>query len=245
LSPLHIVALDTTTREGSVAVARDAALIAARSGDAALTHGQRLPGDIMAALDAAHLTIDDVDLLAVAAGPGSFTGLRVGIATVQGLAVARGIEVVPVPTLEALARSLDPQMPNELVAAWMDGQRGEIFGILYDEAGRELMPPVAGVPERVLENWHLPHNRSVAFIGDGAVRYRGMIDAQAGGRARIVHPPPLAGTIARIAFEERHRAVGPHQVVPIYVRRPDAELARDRRQAARTESGTDPAREKP
>lgn len=245
MSPLHILALDTTTRAGSVAVARDGLILADRSGDPALTHGQRLPADLMAALDAAHLSIEDVDLLAVAAGPGSFTGLRVGIATVQGLAVARGVNVVPVPTLEALCRALHTRAPNELVAAWMDGQRGEIFGILYDETGRELMPPVAGAPERVLDNWQLRPDRAIAFIGDGAVRYSAMIEAQLGVRARVVHPPALAGTIARIAFEAPHRAVGPHQIVPIYVRRPDAELARDRRQPAATESATHPAREKP
>ena len=235
LSPLHILALDTTTRAGSVAVVRDGSVLAERCGDASLTHGQRLPGDLAAALDAAHLNINDLDLFAVAAGPGSFTGLRVGIATVQGLAVARSLNVVPVPTLEALARSLGTHAAGEFVAAWMDGQRGEIFGSLYDETGRELMRPIAAPPERVLEAWQLTNDRSIVFIDDGAVRYRSILEQQLGRSVRIVDPPPLAATIARIAATEPERAVHPHQVVPIYVRRPDAELARDRRRAAAVE----------
>lgn len=228
-----------------MAIARDGSVLVERLGDPSLTHGQRLPGDLRAVLDAARLSLEDVDLLAVAAGPGSFTGLRVGIAAVQGLAVARGIRVVPVPTLEALARSLGAPAPHELVAAWMDGQRGEIFGILYDAAGRQLMPPVAGAPDRVLESWQLPRDRPIVFIGEGAVRYRAIIEAQAGTLTRIVSPPALAGTIARIAFEEPDRVVAPHHIVPIYVRRPDAELARERRRTAATQGGAPPAREEP
>ena len=101
---MHILALDTTTREGSIAVARDRTLLYECAGDAARTHGERLPSDIMRALESAGIGLADLDLLAVAAGPGSFTGLRVGISAVQGLAMARSLRVVPVPTLEALAR---------------------------------------------------------------------------------------------------------------------------------------------
>jgi len=72
-------------------------------GDPAHTHGQRLPGELMRLLDQAGVRIEDVDLFAVAAGPGSFTGLRVGIATVQGLAMARRRRVVAGSTLDALA----------------------------------------------------------------------------------------------------------------------------------------------
>ena len=83
----------------------------------------------MRVLDEAGRTLDAVDLLAVITGPGSFTGLRVGIATVQGLAMATGRMIVPVSTLDALAR---PPGRNALVGAWMDAQRGEVFAALYD-----------------------------------------------------------------------------------------------------------------
>jgi tRNA threonylcarbamoyladenosine biosynthesis protein TsaB len=232
LSPLQILALDTTTRSGSAAVVRDGSVIAERTGDPAITHGQRLPADIAAVLDEAHLTVRDLDLLAVASGPGSFTGLRVGIAAIQGLAVAHRLKVVPVPTLEALARSFATPSAHDAVAAWMDGQRGEIFGMLYDNHARELMPAIAAQPERVLDEWRLAADRSVVFIGDGAVRYRTILERRLGTGVRVIEPPPLARAIGRISSDEPHRAVAPHQIVPIYVRRPDAELARERRRAA-------------
>jgi tRNA threonylcarbamoyladenosine biosynthesis protein TsaB len=265
LSPLHILALDTTSRAGSVAVARDGSLLYQHSGDPGLTHGQRLPGDLTRALEHAGIRIDDLDLLAVASGPGSFTGLRVGVAAMQGLAVARGLRVVPIPTLEALARTVDMDTvaiaagdtdtvasafrrksggePSRLIAAWMDGQRGEVFAALYEVlppkggshkvAVTTIHAPMAGTPAAVLDAWALRDDGSpIIFIGDGAVRYRGVLASRFGPRARVLDPPFLAATIARIAFEEPHRAVEPGGIVPVYIRRSDAELARERRQGS-------------
>ncbi len=104
-----------------------------RSGDPSLTHGQRLPGDLMQACAAAGVQISDVELFAVAAGPGSFTGLRIGIATMQGLAMARGQKIVPVSTLEAIAVAAPEGAVR--IAAWMDAQRGEVFAQLFERRG--------------------------------------------------------------------------------------------------------------
>ena len=99
-----ILALDTTTTAGSCALWRDGALVEQRPGDAARTHAERLPGDLADLLAAHGLTVNDVDLYAVASGPGSFTGMRVGIATIQGLALVHGRQVVAISALEALAQ---------------------------------------------------------------------------------------------------------------------------------------------
>jgi len=249
LSPLHILALDTTSRRGSVAIARDGFLLHQHSGDPAATHGHRLPGDLMRALEHAGIGPGDLNLLAVASGPGSFTGLRVGVAAMQGLAVARGLRIVPVPTLEALARAAaaggaDPAFHAGRVAAWIDGQRGEVFAAMFEvgvppkelppEGGshvRTIHAAVAGSPASVLDGWDLPAgDSSILFAGDGATRYRDVIEARVGAGARVADAPLLSATLARIAFEEPHRGVAPHGVVPVYVRRPDAELARERRQ---------------
>ena len=232
---MNILALDTTSREGSVAVARDGTVVHESAGDPALTHGERLPDDVARALAGAGLSVSDVHLLAVAAGPGSFTGLRVGVATVQGLAFARGLQVVPVPTLEALARAAcETRQAAGLTAVWMDAQRGEVFAAVYDGRGREVVAPQARRPPAVLEAWSAGEGISLTeidlFFGDGAVRYETLIRDALGTAARIAGAPSLAATIARIAAAEPHRAVPPHAIVPVYVRRPDAELARDRRE---------------
>lgn len=185
----------------------------------------------MRVLEMAGLQLPDVTLLAVAAGPGSFTGLRVGIATVQGLAMASGLRIVPVSALEALARA--GRNADRPVGAWMDAQRHEVYAALYGPDGEALrIPPVAAKASAVLAAW-AGEAADALFIGDGAVRYRDDIVGAAGDRhPDIVPPPPLAGLIGQIAATHPERAVLPHAVVPIYVRKSDAELARDRRGGA-------------
>ena len=230
LSRLHILALDTTTREGSIAVADGGKLLHECAGDPARTHGERLPADIMQALAAADIRVTDLDLLAVAAGPGSFTGLRVGISAVQGLAMAHALRVVPVPTLEALARSVDDSVDaGSLIAAWMDGQRGEIFAAVYDQTGNEIVPAASGTPQTILDGWQLSTETALMFVGDAAAQNRARIEQHLGRHVQIANAGRLAGTIAKIAAAQPHRAVLPHEIVPVYVRKPDAELARERR----------------
>lgn len=225
-----ILSLDTTTRSGSVAIVRDEAVILEQVGAPALTHAQRLPGDLITACRAAGVAIDDVELFAVAAGPGSFTGLRVGIATIQGLAMASGRRVVPVSTLEALAASAPGDARR--VAAWMDAQRGEVFAQIFTRAGTSLTAVTGAInaaPDVVLD-LHRAELDGAVFHGDGVVRYKEQIVAALGASVRIVEPvSPLAGAIGVIAAREPDRAVLPHAIVPVYVRRPDAEIARDRR----------------
>ena len=137
-----ILALDTTSRAGSVALARDGGVLDQQKGDPSRTHGERLPGDIGDLLERHGLTVADVDLYAVAAGPGSFTGLRVGIATIQGLALAHARPVVPVSALVALAygaltSSGGPVQDAGLIAACMDAQRREVFSALYARSAME------------------------------------------------------------------------------------------------------------
>ena len=100
-----VLSVDTTGRAGSAAIVDGTVVLAEVSGDPTLTHGQRLPGELMELVNRAGVGLNAVDLLAVAAGPGSFTGLRVGIAAMQGLAMALGKPIVPISTLEALARA--------------------------------------------------------------------------------------------------------------------------------------------
>jgi tRNA threonylcarbamoyladenosine biosynthesis protein TsaB len=222
-----VLALDTTTRAGSISVVRDDEVLSEIIGDHRRTHGERLPRDLMRALDEASASLEDVELLAVAAGPGSFTGLRVGIAAMQGLAMALDRRIVPVSILDALAHlGVDGQAT---IAAWVDAQRGEVFSALYDVTGsRVVIPPASLSPVSTLDAWG-GLKGPVRFIGDGAVRYEDLIRDRLGAETPIIAPPPLAATIGRLAARSADRAVLPHAVVPIYVRKPDAELARDRR----------------
>ncbi len=233
-----ILSLDTSSRAGSAALWRDGDIVAIRVGDPARTHAERLPAELGALLDAHGARFRDVDLFAVAAGPGSFTGLRVGIATIQGLAFAHRRQVLPVPTLEALAWLGFEPGAIPFVAAWVDAQRHEIFSALYRAAPHGEIEtaddPAAEAPAATLDRWERRLRWSdVRFVGNGAVAYESLILSRAGPSVEIVRPaPPLAPAIARIAAARaaQRGAVAPHAIRPVYVRRPDAELARDRRQ---------------
>src|SRR4051795_10820340 len=141
---MRILALDTSAAAGSAALSEDGRVTIARAGDASRTHAERLPLELMALLDAAHVRLADVDRFAVAIGPGSFTGLRVGIATIQGLALARGALVVPVSIFEALAW----RARNEAVAiaTWIDAHRGEVFASLFAPDGATVLQPASSLP---------------------------------------------------------------------------------------------------
>ena len=242
-----ILALDTSSAAGSAAIVRDGTVAIERDGDGTRTHGERLPLELMALLRDAGLTLAGIDGFAVVTGPGSFTGLRVGIATIQGLALAGRKLVTPVSAFEALAfglRSSDlgrrtsdvGPRASDVIAVWIDAHRREVFGTLYAADGRTVLePPAALAPEATIEKWmaSVPAGTRMRFIGDGAVRYADVIRAQLGERAILPDAtPPLAGAAGVIAAAEPGRAVTPHAVVPLYVRRSDAELARDRAQAS-------------
>jgi tRNA threonylcarbamoyladenosine biosynthesis protein TsaB len=220
-----VLALDTTTSSASCAVARGHLVVCEQVNDAPKAHAEHLPGDLMSLLERAGIGLADIDAFAVAVGPGSFTGLRIGIATMQGLAFAEGRPLIGVSGFDALAR-LGGSVGR--VATWVDAWRGEVFAALYED-GCEIEAPVVSRPEVLLESMR---GRSTLFLGDGALAHRDAIRRMLGADGRVADPaaPPLAGTIAILASEVRIGSDhAPHAIRPLYVRRTDAELARDAR----------------
>jgi tRNA threonylcarbamoyladenosine biosynthesis protein TsaB len=243
-----ILAIDTTTRGGSVAVTRDDEPLSIVRGDDSRTHGERVPGEIAHALEEAGVAKSAIDLIAVAAGPGAFTGLRIGLATAQGLALTLDRPVVGVSALDALAWTVataaDKLSGNAFVAPWMDAQRGDVFAALYRiESGRHMSDmawapwmvveqAVTARPLAILESWKIRIGEAeTQFIGDAASRDEGLIAQVGKGRWRAQTPDALAAAIASLGLRlaREGRAGKPHLLTPIYVRRPDAEIERDRR----------------
>ena len=240
-SDMRVLALDTTTRAGSVALVHDDRIVEERRGDEMRTHAERLPRELIALADAHALALTDVDIFAVAAGPGSFTGLRIGIATIQGLAFVTRRAVAAVSALDALAHvaSIDAG-DGRVIAAWMDARRHEVFTALYrvssapvfDVARLTILdPPSVGAAAPTLARWRESLPEPSIFIGDGAAIYADAI-ARSSPAAGILPPPILAGAIGRIAIEHARigSTVDAAGIRPIYVRRPDVELVRERRE---------------
>lgn len=231
-----VLALDSTTRAGSVAVLNDTRVVDARAGDPSRSHAERLPAELTRVLAANGLDVANVGLFAVASGPGSFTGLRIGIATLQGLALARSRPLIGVSALEALAESAAERVgEGDYLGAWMDGHRRDVFTALYRRGSTGLVEvegPSVGDPAATLRRWRSLATSPLLFVGGGAAMYaRAIEDAQPGA---VVEPAPLlAPVVARRALARFLRGDAPHPAAlqPLYVRRPDAEVARDRANA--------------
>ena len=225
-----ILALDTTTRTGSCALVRDGDVIREAGSDPEQPPAARLPRDLMHLLDAAGVALDAIDAFAVATGPGSFTGLRIGIATMQGLAFAERKPLFGVSGFDALAASVATR--GGWIASWVDAWRGEVYAASYFGA-EERVPPVVAPPRAVLDGLAPLGDDQMLFVGDGAAAFAAEIRAVMGDRAVFADPisPLIAGAIGRLAAD---RARGgerplPHAITPLYVRRSDAEIVRNRR----------------
>jgi tRNA threonylcarbamoyladenosine biosynthesis protein TsaB len=220
-----VVGLDTATtatvvgvldRAGTVTEVRDDPEPGTRPG-----HANRLLGDAEAALERAGLGWDDVERIAVGVGPGSFTGLRIGIATARALAQARALPLVGVSSLEALARGAAAGAGEPpLILAVLDARRGEAFAAAW-RGGALVMPAAALAPEALAERVRELQGTALA-VGDGAVRFRGPLEA-----AGALVPPDDDG-IHRLRAEHVCRlgaAATPtdrDRLLPNYLREPDA-----------------------
>jgi len=167
-----------------------------------------------------------VDLIAVGLGPGTFTGLRVGISTARGLAVGLGLSVRGVCTLDALAAGIQESQSGVALAV-LDGWRGEVFAALYEADGSRTWEPAVYKPDELAERVaELPAPPSVA--GSGAVRFRQEL---AQGGVRIADDSdPIHRVAGRHVCALAASAGGEDRdgLAPIYLRPPDAERWRER-----------------
>lgn len=223
---MKLLTIQTATPAGSVALTIGDRLLGERFLDARQPHGSWLITAIDQLLQAAGLTVADVDGFGATVGPGSFTGLRVGLATVKGLALATGKSIAGVSTLQTLAL----QAPHAAVpiCVLLDARKQEVYAGLFTWA--EGLPRPVGV-ERVLPPETLLGELSgtTLFLGDGARVYRSLITRRLGSRALFlpaVFDPPRAAhaslLVARVFADGGELA--PSLLNPVYIRPSEAEL---------------------
>jgi tRNA threonylcarbamoyladenosine biosynthesis protein TsaB len=224
------VGLDTATPDVAVAVVRGQDLLAERSIPPEAGGRPRAATALLPALEEVVGLAGgwaQVDLIGVGVGPGSFTGLRIGVATARALAQGAGTPIAAVGTLAALARGGTQIAGSRAVLALVDARRGEGFAALFSAAGEELWPPFVAPPEEICDRVAELGERPVA-VGDGSVRFRMQLEAigvEVPGEADAVHTLS-AGHVAWLAAEAE--PTRPEAIEPIYLRRPDAELWRER-----------------
>ena len=221
-----ILAVDTTTPGGSVALLEDDALLGEANVESAATHSARLFRSIDFLLGALGRDVREVDAFAVAAGPGSFTGIRIGLGAVKSLAFASGKPIAPVSTLAALAAKLAADGTG-LVCPFLDAKKSEIYAALFETgtAGlAEIVPQGAYAPDEFLAR--LPGDRPIAFAGSGLAVYGDQVRSKLAARARFpVRSPFIAAEVGRIGAEilRSGRGVDAASLEPLYFRRSQAE----------------------
>ena len=161
---MRLLAFDTAGDGCSAGVFVDGRPLAVRCSDGGIGHAERLPRLIEAVLARAGSGLDTLDGLAVTIGPGSFSGIRTGLAAARGLALATGLRTVPVTTLEALAAPLVDGRERLPIAAIMDARRGQVFLQRFDPAGAPLGEPEALTPEAAAATLEGPWR----LVGNGA-----------------------------------------------------------------------------
>ena len=225
---MKILAADTGTNHCGVAICDDQSILAEISVKIHDTHSKHLLKIVETALTRSGLSISEMDGFAAASGPGSFTGLRIGISTAQGLAMASGKPAVGIPTLDALAWQVS--FAPGLIVPLIDARRGEVYfcrrrfagGALLNEGTDGVMPP-----EKALEGI----DETTLFIGSGALAHREIIEKKMGDMA--IFPPPFhhglrPSTVAGMALE-KFKTDPPstrNDMVPHYIRQPDAAVKR-------------------
>jgi tRNA threonylcarbamoyladenosine biosynthesis protein TsaB len=180
-------------------------------------HARELMPAIAEVMERARLDFGELEAIAVGVGPGTFTGLRIGIATARGLASASGLELRPVSSLAALAAELEGPLRLPLI----DARRGEVFGALHDSDGELLWPPFVAAPDAVAERV-----RQAGFgtraAGDGSIRFRRVLEAAG---IRVDADESRSHVVRALHVCRLARALPgqpPEAVLPEYLRAPDA-----------------------
>jgi tRNA threonylcarbamoyladenosine biosynthesis protein TsaB len=221
-----ILAVDTTTFAGSVALLEKTRLLAEINIDSPSTYSERLLPAVDFILKTNGMNIKDMDGFALAAGPGSFTGIRIGLSTVKSFSYASGKPVAAVSTLKALAWKLrHPQ--SHLLCPLLDAKKGEIYAALFESRGgklKEIVPQGAYSPDRFFTL--LPSNRIIFFTGNGIDAYKDKIFQYFKDKARFSHRSPfIAFEIGLLGYEllRKKKGVKAQELKPIYFRKSQAE----------------------
>jgi tRNA threonylcarbamoyladenosine biosynthesis protein TsaB len=226
---LKILAFDTATEATAVALCQEGGALEARDDPPPGTrprHAGKLLGLIAELLERGNVGWSDLGRIAVGVGPGTFTGLRIGIATARGLARARDIPLVGVSTLRSLALNADAVEGVDAVAAVIDARRGEVFAAAWSRgAGRSLLAPQALAPSELVRELDALGAGRVLAIGSGAIEFRQVLERSAAEVPENASGLHRVTAINHCRLAPDLRAGDPDQVGPEYLRLPDAEIA--------------------
>lgn len=220
---MKLLLVDTSTSVFSMAVSAGERILATESGAGGQATAARLGPAVERVIQASGISLKELDGFSVTIGPGAFTGIRVGIALVKGLAYATSKPVAPLSSLELLAMNAAASpLP---VCPLFDARKAEVYAALYSHGGETLIPEMAIDPAALLEKLAGP----TLFLGDGALRYRELIVEKLGDRAVFAeahchHPVAAAGVTLALREFAAGNALSAAEILPRYLRLSEAEL---------------------
>ncbi len=219
---MRVLAVDTTTERGSLAVVSDEGTLSEVRVVSSAGHSRWLLPAVDAVLQGLGLAAPELDAFAVTTGPGSFTGLRVGLSSVQGLALASGKRCVVLSALDTLA--LSAAGLGDTIVTLMDAFRAEVYWAVYDRSGARLSAPRVGPLETVLAE----APAGAAFVGDGVAKERQRIEAGVAGARFPEVDLHLAAALGRAALGRLAAGdtVPASEVRPLYLRGADIRVPR-------------------
>lgn len=223
---MNILSVDTSGPSCSVALMRDGGLCYESRAVNRLTHSKNLMPMVEEALLRSDLKVTDIDLAACVVGPGSFTGVRIGVAMVQGLCRALQIKAVAVDALQMMADSV--LAPGFCVSPIRDARANQVYGAIFKDSLR-LSPNIAEKLPLFLDRIRAL-GQSCLFLGDGVPALKTQIEEGLGDKAWFAPPHlllPGAGAAALYAFQNPDEAVPGAQLKPLYLRAPQAERLRN------------------
>ncbi len=226
---MKILSLETSAKAVSTAVVENGEVLAYAYQCSGLTHSRTLMPMVEDMLNNAELSLDDIDALAVAAGPGSFTGLRIGVSALKGLAWAKELPCFGVSTLEAMAQNL--AHTNALLICAMDARRNQVYNALFEAKGgslTRLCPDRAiGLDELIAEL--TDDTRTKIVLGDGGKLCHAALE-RAGIESALAPLPLLHQNAVGVALAaEKLSPVGGAELQPVYLRVSQAERERAER----------------
>jgi tRNA threonylcarbamoyladenosine biosynthesis protein TsaB len=222
---MKILAFDTATESCSVALTEDSRLLSEITLVNTKTHSRQLTRLIHEVCRLAETDLNEIDGCAVTRGPGSFTGLRIGVSTALGLAQATGRPIVGVSTLQVLA--VQAAAPSQMVCPMIDARRGEVYFATYKHTAKHL---VAQQSERALNPGDAVDSigEPCIFVGSGAVLYHDVIRGRLGEAAKFaaeMNHTIRAATVASLAYLRLSAGDADDLMgfVPVYLRPSDAQ----------------------
>lgn len=225
---MNILAIDTSGPVAGCCVMADGRIRHLIAMEHGLTHSETVMPAVESALSASGMNCANIDVFAVVAGPGSFTGVRLGVCAAKGMAHAAGKPCAPVHALEALAMNMAGF--DGIVCPILDARRGQVYCAAFDvSTGKPLrmLDDDAAALEEFISR--LPAERRIAFVGDGVGVNEQKIYALLGDQAFI---PPAnlrsirADAVCEIARLNPDKWIPAHELTPVYLRRPQAERER-------------------